>query len=245
MAADGRGPPRLFGVDPVNGGLRIALPAGALFEDACRLLGGAGVAEVDPARLDRQLSLVTSSVTVVKVRPTDVPVYVEMGVCDAGIVGKDVLWESPRDCYELVDLRFGACRLVVAAPEGSPLTQGSFPRSLRAATKYPVAARRHFDSVGLAVELIKLHGSVELAPAMGLADCIVDITATGRTLAANHLLEVAEVGRSTARLISNQASLKTRSASVNQLAAALRRAVAGGGPGSGATLPAAAAQGTP
>ncbi len=222
----------------MNGGLRIALPAGALFEDACRLLAAAGVAEIDPARLDRQLSLVTPSATVVKVRPTDVPVYVEMGACDAGIVGKDVLWESPRDCYELVDLRFGACRLVLAAPEGSPLTRGSFPRSLRAATKYPVAARRYFDSVGLAVELIKLHGSVELAPAMGLADCVVDITATGRTLVANHLVEVAEAGRSSARLISNQASLKTRSGAVNQLAAALRRSVMG--EAGGASIPSAA-----
>jgi ATP phosphoribosyltransferase len=149
-----------------------------------------------------------------------------MGACDAGIVGKDILWESPRDCYELVDLRFGACRLVLAAPQGSPLAEGRFPQSLRAATKYPIAARRFFDSLGLAVELIKLHGSVELAPAMGLADCVVDITATGRTLIANHLVEVAEAGRSTARLISNQASLKTRSEAVNQLAATLRRTVA-------------------
>ena len=217
----------------MSGGLRIALPGGALFEAACRLLAAAGVAEIDPARLDRQLSLVTPSATVVKVRPTDVPVYVEMGACDAGIVGKDVLWESPRDCYELVDLRFGACRLVLAAPEGSSLARGSFPRSLRAATKYPAAARRYFDSVGVAVELIKLHGSVELAPAMGLADCVVDITATGRTLTANHLVEIAEAGRSSARLISNQASLKTRSGAVNQLAAALRRAVAGGEIGAG------------
>ncbi len=229
----------------MTGGLRIALPAGALFEDACRLLAAAGVAEIDPARLDRQLSLVTPSATVVKVRPTDVPVYVEMGACDAGIVGKDILWESPRDCYELVDLRFGACRLVLAAPEGSPLSRGSFPRSLRAATKYPVAARRHFDSEGIAVELIKLHGSVELAPAMGLADCVVDITASGRTLAANHLVEIAEVGRSTARLISNQASLKTRSGAVNQLAAALRRIVMAGEVGTGSAPSAGAGWSAP
>jgi ATP phosphoribosyltransferase len=176
----------------VSDGLRLALPGGALFEDACRLLSEAGVADIDASRFDRQLKIATPTATVVKVRPTDVPVYVEMGACDAGIVGKDVLWESPRDCYELVDLRFGACRLV------------------------------------LAVELIKLHGSVELAPAMGLADCVVDITATGRTLIANHLVEVAEAGRATARLISNQASLKTRSEAVNQLAAALRRTVTAG-----------------
>jgi ATP phosphoribosyltransferase len=220
----------------VSGGLRLALPGGALFEDACRLLSDAGVADIDASRFDRQLKIATPTATVVKVRPTDVPVYVEMGACDAGIVGKDILWESPRDCYELVDLRFGACRLVLAAPQGSPLAEGRFPQSLRAATKYPIAARRFFDSLGLAVELIKLHGSVELAPAMGLADCVVDITATGRTLIANHLVEVAEAGRSTARLISNQASLKTRSEAVNQLAAALRRTVtARAASGSGAS----------
>ena len=212
----------------MSGGLRLALPGGALFEDACRLLSAAGVADIDASRFDRELRIATPTATVVKVRPTDVPVYVEMGACDAGIVGKDILWESPRDCYELVDLGFGACRLVLAALEGSELAQGRFPRSLRAATKYPVAARRFFESLGLAVDLIKLHGSVELAPAMGLADCVVDITATGRTLTANHLVEVAEAGRSTARLISNQASLKTRSEAVNQLAAALRRTVTAG-----------------
>ena len=209
----------------MSGGLRIALPGGALFADACRLLTEAGVAEVDPARFERQLRVTAGEVTLATMRPTDVPVYVEMGACDAGIVGKDILWEQTRDCYELVDLHFGACRLVLAAPEGSPLAEGRFPQSLRAATKYPVAARRFFDSRGLAAELIKLHGSVELAPAMGLADCVVDITATGRTLTANHLVEVAEAGRSSARLIANQASLKTRSDAVNRLAAALRRTV--------------------
>jgi ATP phosphoribosyltransferase len=215
-------PPR--GLPP--GALRLALPAGALFEAACRLLGEAGVAEIDPAQLDRRLRLGAGGLTLVRVRPTDVPVYVEMGGCDAGIVGKDILWESTRDCYELADLGFGACRLVLAAPEGSPLGRGEWPQPLRAATKYPVASRRLFDSIGAAAELIKLHGSVELAPAMGLADAVVDITATGATLRANHLVEVMEAGRSTARLIVNHASLKTRSDAVNRLAAALRRAVA-------------------
>jgi ATP phosphoribosyltransferase len=207
-------------------GLRLALPAGALFADSCRLLADAGIAEVEPHRLERQLRLVAGDIVVVRVRPTDVPVYVEMGGCDAGIVGKDILWESSRDCYELVDLGFGACRLVLAAPEGSALSRGQWPQPLRAATKYPVAARRFFDGLGVAAELIKLHGSVELAPAMGLADAVVDITATGTTLRANHLVEVMEAGRSTARLIVNQASLKTRSEAVSALAGALRRAVA-------------------
>jgi ATP phosphoribosyltransferase len=211
--------------------LRLALPGGALFDDACRLLSAAGVADADPHAFDRKLRVVDGTKSLVKVRPTDVPVYVEMGACDAGIVGKDVLWESPRDCYELVDLRFGGCRLVLAALEGSPLAAGTWPRSLRVATKYPVSARRFFDSLGVAAELIKLHGSVELAPIMGLADCVIDITATGRTLTANHLVEVAEAGRSTARLIVNQASLKTRSDAINRLAVALRRAVAPADPG--------------
>jgi ATP phosphoribosyltransferase len=204
--------------------LRVALPAGALFVGACRLLATAGVADVDPERLDRQLRVVHEGTVLVRVRPIDVPVYVEMGGCDAGVVGKDVLWESRRDCYELVDLGFGECRLVLAAPEGSALARGEWPQPLRAATKYPAAARRFFESRGVAAQLIKLHGSVELAPAMGLADAVVDITATGHTLRANHLVEIAEAGRSTARLIVNQASLKTRSDAVNRLAAALRRA---------------------
>jgi ATP phosphoribosyltransferase len=216
-------------VSPAGPELRLVLPAGALFAEACRVLGEAEVADIEPARLDRQLRLVAGGVTVARVRPTDVPVYVEMGACDAGIVGKDILWESSRDCYELLDLGFGACRLVLAAPEGSPLTRGEWPRPLRVATKYPVAARRFFESVGAAAELIKLHGSVELAPAMGLADSVVDITATGATLRANHLVEVAEAARSTARLIVNQASLKTRGEAVNRLASSLRQAVAGGG----------------
>jgi len=166
----------------------------------------------------------------IKVRPTDVPIYVEMGAADCGIVGKDVLWESSRDCYELVDLHFGACRLVVAAPEGSPLARGDWSGSLRIATKYPEAARRFFSGMAVTVELIRLHGSVELAPATGLADAVLDITATGQTLRANHLVEIAEAAASTARLIANQAALKTRSDAVNALAAALRRA-AGAAPG--------------
>jgi len=198
-------------------GLRLALPSGALLAGACRILG------VDPGALDRRLRLVSGSTVLARVRPTDVPVYVEMGACDAGIVGKDVLWESQRECYELVDLGFGGCRLVLAAPQGSSMATGTWPRSPRVATKYPRCARRLFDRLGIAVDLIKLHGSVELAPAMGLADSVLDITATGSTLRANHLVEVMEVGRSTARLIVNLASLKTRSELVSGLAASLRR----------------------
>ena len=205
-------------------GLRIALPNGTLLQDACDILRDAGIATVEPQMFDDVLLVQNSGMQFVKTRPTDVPVYVEMGACDGGIVGKDMLWESARDCYELVDLRFGGCRLVLAAPEGSPLAGGQWPPSLRVATKYPSAAHAFFDRIGVVAELIKLHGSIELAPATGLADAVLDITASGRTLRANRLVEVAEAGRSTARLIVNQASLKTRADEVNELASALRRA---------------------
>lgn len=207
-------------------GLRLALPAGALFDGACELLAAAGVARVDAEVFDRALMVEDAGTTLFKTRPTDVPVYVEMGAADCGIVGKDVLWESPRECYELVDLGFGACRMVLAAPEGSPLTRGDWGGSLRVATKYPQSARRFFAGLAVTVELIRLHGAVELAAVTGLADAIFDITATGTTLRANRLVEVAEAGCSTARLVVNHAALKTRSEAVNALAATLRRATA-------------------
>ncbi len=207
-------------------GLRVALPGGTLFEGACNLLAAAGVARLDPARFDRELSVREGDSVYVKVRPTDVPVYVEMGGCECGIVGKDVLWESSRECYELADLGFGQCRLVLAAPRDSALARGMWPQALRVATKYPVSARRFFAARSLNVVVIRLHGSVELAPLTGLADCVLDITATGRTLAANDLVEIVEAGTSTARLIANHAALKTRNESVGAIALALRRAAA-------------------
>ena len=205
-------------------GLRLALPAGALFDGSCELLAAAGVARVNADVFDRALVVEDAGTTLFKARPTDIPVYVEMGAADCGIVGKDVLWESPRECYELVDLHFGACRMVLAAPEGSALARGDWSGSLRVATKYPLSAQRFFAGLAVTVELIRLHGAMELAPVTGLADAIFDITATGTTLRANHLVEVAEAGWSTARLVVNHAALKTRTVAVNELAAALRRA---------------------
>jgi ATP phosphoribosyltransferase len=205
-------------------GLRIALPGGKLLDEACELLDDAGIVHLDPAQFDIDLRITEGDSVFVKVRPTDVPVYVEMGACDCGIVGKDVLWESNRECYELADLRFGLCRLVLAAPRESPVAAGAWPPALRVATKYPEAARQFFAARSLNVVIIRLHGSIELAPATGLADCVLDVTATGRTLAANGLIEVAQAGVSTARLIANQAALKTRNDAVGRLAAALRRA---------------------
>ncbi len=214
-----------------RGGLRIAVPTGALLGDACALLRESGVApELRPESFERRLQLDVGHHEVITVRPTDVPVYVEMGACDCGIVGKDVLWESRRELYEIADLRFGVCRLVLAAPEGSPLAGGTWPAALRVATKYPQSARRFFAGRGAGAELIRLHGSVELAPSAGLSDGIVDLVATGTTLRANRLCEVATIATSTARLVVNVASMKTRSAAITELATTLRRTVEERGP---------------
>lgn len=213
----------------MTGRLAIAIPTGVLFEESLGLLARAGIAEVERGRLGRRLLVERGGVRVVLVRPTDVPAYVDHGAADVGIVGKDILWESPGAHYELVDLRFGACRLVVAVPESSPLHgPDTWPPRLRLATKYPRATAAYMDSIGQAVDVVRLHGSVELAPQVGLADGIVDLTASGRTLADNHLRVVAEVSASTARLIANQASLKTRGGAVQDAAKRLREAVAGG-----------------
>lgn len=210
-------------------GLRIAVPTGTLLGSACALLRDAGVAPtLRPETFERRLQLRVDDHDIILVRPTDVPVYVEMGACDCGIVGKDVLWESRRDLYELADLDFGACRLVLAAPASSSLARGEWPAGMRIATKYPAAAQRFLEVRGVQAELIKLHGSVELAPSAGLADAVIDVVATGATLRANNLVEVAQIGASTARLIVNVASMKTRSGPVNQLAAALRQHVEAG-----------------
>jgi ATP phosphoribosyltransferase len=168
----------------------------------------------------------TSDLRVVLVRPADVPAYVDQGAADLGIVGKDILWEHPGSHYELVDLRFGACRLVLAVPDASHLDgPETWPPMLRVATKYPRTASAWFESRGQAIEVVLLHGSVELAPQVGLVDAIVDLTATGRTLRENRLRIAAEIGASTARLIANQASLKTRSEPIQEIVGKIRRAV--------------------
>ena len=166
---------------------------------------------------------------VVFVRPSDVPAYVDHGAADLGVVGKDVLWEQAGGHYELLDLGFGACRMVVAVAQGSGLSgPETWPPLLRVATKYPRATIDFMARLGQAVEIVRLNGSVELAPQVGLADAIVDLTASGRTLRDNRLNVVAEVGHSTARLIANQASLKTRSDAMQEIVSRIRRTVDGG-----------------
>ncbi len=204
----------------------IAIPTGALLRGALALLARAGLARLDAEELGRRLLVDAGDVRIILVRPADVPAYVDHGAADLGIVGKDVLWEAPGSHYELVDLRFGGCRLVLAVPTASGLDgPAGWPPLLRVATKYPRTAASWFEARGQAVELVRLHGSVELAPQVGLVDGIVDLTATGRTLRENRLRVAAVLGESTARLIANQASLKTRADAVQPVVARLREAV--------------------
>lgn len=203
----------------------IAIPTGVLMQGALALLARAGIARLNAEELGRRLLIDQSGVRVILVRPTDVPAYVDHGAADLGIVGKDILWESPGGHYELVDLRFGDCKLVLAVPDASQVDgPDTWPPLLRVATKYPRTTATWFESRGQAVEVVRLHGSVELAPLVGLVDGIVDLTATGRTLQENRLRVAAVLGESTARLIANQASLKTRTAAVQAAISQLREA---------------------
>lgn len=209
--------------------ISIAVPTGALIEGSLDLLARAGLANLDQRHLGRRLLLEQEGLRVILVRPSDVPAYVEFGAADLGVVGKDSLWESPGGHYELVDLGFGYCRLVMAVTEDSPI-QGpeTWPPTVRIGTKYPRAVAGFMAGAGQAVEIVRLHGSVELAPQVGLVDAIVDLTATGRTLKENRLRVVTEIGESTARLIANQASLKTRTGEVQAVVTRLREAVDAG-----------------
>ena len=160
-------------------------------------------------------------------KPADIPTYVQYGAADLGIVGKDILAEQQPDVYEPVDLGFGFCRLVVAEPR--ELWERDDPAKwswVRVATKYPTLTERYFSERGIQVEMIRLDGSIELAPLVGLAERIVDLVQSGETLRANGLVEVAEIMTSTARLIVNRASLKTAHARFNALIAAMRQEVA-------------------
>ena len=205
--------------------ISLAIPTGALLAGSLSLLADSRLARLNAEELGRQLLVQEGGLRVILVRPSDVPAYVDHGAADLGIVGKDILWETPGSHYEQIDLRFGGCRLVLAVPEASALNgPDTWPPMLRVATKYPRTAASWFEARGQAVEVVRLHGSVELAPQVGLVDGIVDLTATGQTLRANRLRVTAVLGSSTARLIANQASLKTRTAAVQSVVSRLREA---------------------
>ncbi|MBK5220478.1 MAG: ATP phosphoribosyltransferase [Thermoleophilia bacterium] len=210
--------------------MKLAVPRGALFGETLDVLDGAGI-DTSALRGDsRSLIFETEGLTLVTMRPSDVPTYVEAGAADVGITGKDVLLENPdRAVYELLDLGFGRCRMVLAGRKGDTRL-GEAQRRLgmmRIATKYPRTAERHFESTGRQVEVIEVKGSVELAPLIGLGDGIVDLVATGRTLEENDLEVREEILECTARFVANRVAHKLRAAEVDDLTARLRKASAG------------------
>jgi ATP phosphoribosyltransferase len=211
--------------------VRVALPKGRLFRPAADLfarLGCDGLAGLaDSRRLLHEEP--GAGFGFILVKPMDVPVYVEYGVADLGVVGQDVLRELGRDIYEPLRLGFGTCRLVVAGPPALKGANWAQRPTLRVATKYPRLARQHFLARGLSVEIVALAGSAELAPQVGLADLIVDVVESGRTLAANGLCEMETILRSEACLVVNRASHKVRLARISAILDQLEQAAQAAG----------------
>jgi len=200
--------------------LTIALAKGRLQTETLELLGRAGVTVSSEMLATRRLAVEDESgrYRFIFVKPADVPVYVEHGIADCGVVGRDVLLESDADVLQRLTLEIGRCRMVVAAP--SDLSWDNYGM-VRVATKYPRVTAQHFGARGLSVEIIELSGSVEVAPLLGLADCIVDLVETGRTLRENGLQIVEVIAESTARLVINRASYQLKAAAVADLIDAL------------------------
>ena len=198
--------------------LTLALPKGRLLDSALGLLREIGVDGIDADSRKLIFTDPTHGLKLLLLKPADVPAYVTYGAADLGIVGKDILLEQEPDVYEPLDLGFGFCRLVVAEPR--ELWERDDPAKwswVRVATKYARMTERYFSERGIQVEIVRLDGSIELAPLVGLAERIVDLVQSGETLRANGLVEVAEIARSTARLIVNRASMKTEYSAVTQL----------------------------
>jgi ATP phosphoribosyltransferase len=200
--------------------LTIAIAKGRMQQGALELLARAGVRAGPEALASRRLAVDDEGgrCRFVFVKPADVPVYVEHGIADCGVVGRDVLLETGADVLQPLDLKINHCRIAVAAREGAGLVRAGV---LRVATKYPHIAARHFGARGVPVEIIELSGSVELAPVTGLADCIVDLVETGRTLAENGLVVVETITESTGRFVVNRASYQLKAADVGEIIRAL------------------------
>lgn len=197
----------------MNSTLTIAIPKGRILEESIELFGKIGINL--GGMLDDSRKLVfdypEQGLRALIVRATDVPTYVEYGCADLGIVGKDTLLEQEKDLYEPLDLKFGYCRMVVAEPANRPANIDPTRWShIRVATKYPTVAERHFSAKGIQAEIIKLYGSIELGPLVGLAERIVDLVSSGETLRQNGLVEVETIAEITTRLVVNRASLKTK-----------------------------------
>jgi ATP phosphoribosyltransferase len=214
----------------LTNGLTIAVPRGALFGGTVDLLTALGVDTEELRSNDRKLLF--EDIGVVTMRPSDVPTYVEAGAADLGVTGKDVLLEQTaqgreergRDVYELLDLGFGRCTMVLASEAGPDPALESLRRLgvMRVATKYPRIAERHLEQTGRQGEIVEVKGSVELAPLTGMVDAIVDLTATGTTLRENNLVVREEIVVCTARLIANPVSHKLKAAQIDALLGRLR-----------------------
>nr|WP_183343467.1 ATP phosphoribosyltransferase [Conexibacter arvalis] len=205
--------------------LTIAVPRGALMREALDLLDTIGIDTSEVRANDRKLLF--EEVGIVTMRPSDVPTYVEAGAADIGITGKDVLMEqSEREVYELLDLGFGRCVMVLASVAGDDPAAEALRRLgvMRVATKYRKIAMAHFERTGRQAEIVEVKGSVELAPLTGMVDAIVDLTATGTTLRENGLVVREEIVVSTARLIANPVAHKLKAAAIDDLLERLRAA---------------------
>jgi ATP phosphoribosyltransferase len=205
--------------------LTIAVPRGALMPESLDLLDGLGIDTSEVRSNDRKLLF--RDVGIVTMRPSDVPTYVEAGAADIGITGKDVLMEqSEREVYELLDLGFGRCVMVLASVAGDDAGAEALRRLgvMRIATKYRKIAMRHFERTGRQAEIVEVKGSVELAPLTGMVDAIVDLTATGTTLRENGLVVREEIAVTTARLIANPVAHKLKAAAIDAIVERLRAA---------------------
>lgn len=211
--------------------LTIALPKGTLFKPSLKLLKEVGLDVTELEGDSRKLIFVDNQnkVKYIICRPTDIPTFVEYGAADIGLVGKDTIVEQKKDVYELLDLKYGYCRFVVAVPaayQGKKLEEFG---QARVATKFPRVAENYFRSRGLQVEIIKLHGNIELAPIVGLSDLIVDIVSSGRTLRENNLVEMEQIFSSTTRLVANPVSHRMKNNRINPIMDKMREIVEKGG----------------
>ena len=205
--------------------LTIALPKGKLFKPSAQLLAQAGITAEGLTEKSRKLIIANEETKVrfIVAKTADVPTYVEYGAADIGVIGKDVLAETEKPVYELLDLGFGGCRLMMAVPKDKQREKLTDWAHTRVATKFPHLAAKFFDRQGMQMEYIKLNGSIELGPIVGLSESIVDIVETGTTLRENNLTEIAHIMDSTARLIANRVSFKLKFERISSLTFTLQK----------------------
>lgn len=213
--------------------IKIAVPKGYLFEPCVNLLKNAGYNVKPLLEKNRKLAISSGqdSIQYIISRPMDVPVYVEHGACDIGLSGKDALMEKESNVYELLDLRIGKCRIILATLKDcvEKVKEHYMHFGLvKVATSYPNIAKKYFESRGIQAEIIKLHGSVELAPVLGIADEIMDISSTGKTLEENNLVEMEEIAVSTTRLIANITSYRVKYDMISDFISKIKNAISNG-----------------